>query len=150
MRYRPGRALVEPVGAAEPNAEAAFSSRPPYPTAMPRPAMYSCLLDIQPKFVYQLWVWVTMLVDHAGVSPADVVVHIVRRGDPQHAVEAYLESRGVAFCYVDPFGDGRFANRIAQLESPVLRQREFAVLCDTDLAILAPLAPWIGRRSRSA
>ena len=106
--------------------------------------MYSCLLDIQPKFVYQLWVWVTMLLDHAGVSPADVVVHIVRRGDPQHEIEAYLASRGVAFRYVDPFGDGRFANRIAQLESPVLREREFAVLCDTDLAILAPLAPWIG------
>jgi hypothetical protein len=62
------------------------------------------------------------------------VVHIVRRGAPEADVEAYLASRGIAFCYVDPFGDGRFANKIAQLTSPALRRREYAVLCDLDLA----------------
>jgi hypothetical protein len=105
---------------------------------------YSCLLDVKPKFVYQLWVWVAMLVDHAGVAPEDVVVHIVRRGAPQADVEAYLASRGIAFRYVEPFGDGRFANKIAQLTSAALREREYAVLCDLDLAITAKLDPWIG------
>jgi hypothetical protein len=112
---------------------------------MSRPsAAYSCLLDMKPKFVYQFWVWLTMLLDEAGVPPSDVFVHIVPRPDPEPAVEAYLRARGVAFRYVEPVGNGRFSNRIAQLESVFLREREYAVLCDLDLAIMAPLDPWIG------
>ena len=107
-------------------------------------AAYSCLLDMKPKFVYQLWVWITMLLDEAGVAPSDVFVHIVPRPDPEPAVEEYLHARGVAFRYVEPVGNGRFSNRIAQLETAFLRERDYAVLCDTDLAILTGLDPWIG------
>jgi hypothetical protein len=113
---------------------------------MPRPpATYACLLDVKPKFVYQLWVWVTTLLDEAGVPPSDLYVHVVRRGHGfEPAVEAYLRERGVRYGYVEPYGNGHFQNRMRQLENPVLREREYAVLCDTDLAFLAPLDPWIG------
>jgi hypothetical protein len=106
--------------------------------------VYSCLLDMKPKFVYQLWVWLTMLLDEARVPPEDVCVHIVPRPDPEPAVEAYLRERGVAFRYVEPVLDGRFANRIALLESELLLARDYAVLSDTDVAMLARLDPWIG------
>jgi hypothetical protein len=107
-------------------------------------AVYSCVLDTQPKFVYQLWVWVTMLVEHAGVAPQDLFVHIVRDGAPDRDIAAFLEQRQIPFRYVDPVVACRFFNKIVQLETPALREREFAVLCDTDLAFLARLDPWIG------
>lgn len=111
-------------------------------------ARYSCLVDAGPKFVYQLWIWATTLVRCAGVSPADLYVLLVHRDAPNAAAEEFLRGEGIAFSYVRPFGDGgpatRFCNRLRQLESPVLREREYVVLCDTDLAFLSALDPWIG------
>ncbi len=106
--------------------------------------VYSCVVDPFPKFDAQLRVWVTTLVECAGVSTADLFVHIVRRESACPGLERYLDSRGIAFTYTTPFGDGRMGNRLEQLRTPALREREYAVLCDTDLAFLARLDPWIG------
>lgn len=106
--------------------------------------IYSCVLDSGPKFAYQLWVWLTTLTECAGIPPSDLFVHIVRREAPQSALEAYLDSRGVAYAHIEPFGDGRFCNKLGQLATPALREREFAVLTDLDIAFTCALDPWIG------
>lgn len=105
---------------------------------------YSCVLDDAPKFVYQLWVWIVTLTELGGLAPSDLFVHLVRRDAPQTAVEALLNARGIAHAYVPPFGDGRFCNKLQQLATPALREREYAVLTDTDIAFTAALDPWIG------
>jgi hypothetical protein len=105
---------------------------------------YSCVVDSDPKFVYQLWIWITTLAAQ-GVRSSDLFVHIVRREGAQTALEAYLQSRGIAYRYIEPFGDGRFCNKLEQLCTPALLEREFAVLSDLDQAFLTDLRPWIGR-----
>jgi hypothetical protein len=102
------------------------------------------VVDAGPKFIYQLWVWVTTLVHCAGVPSTDLYVHIVRRESPSMPVEEFLRGECIPFSYIEPFGDGRFCNKLEQLDTPALRAREFAVLCDTDLAFLSALDPWIG------
>ena len=78
------------------------------------------------------------------MTTADLFVHIVRRNSGSPALERHLEGRGIAFRYTPPFADGRFCNKLEQLDTAALRERDFAVLCDTDIAFLAALDPWIG------
>ena len=107
-------------------------------------AVYSCVVDPSPKFDAQLRVWITTLVEFAGLSASDLFVHVVRRDSGSPALERYLGARGIAFRYTEPFADGRFCNKLEQLNTPALRERDFAVLCDTDIAFLSALDPWIG------
>ncbi len=105
---------------------------------------YSCVIGTGPKAVYQLWLWLTMLLDEAGVSPADLHVHVVSDDRDDGARQACLRERGVAFTEVAPSADQSLANVIAPLANRALRERDYAVLLDAGIVAIAPLEPWVG------
>jgi len=101
------------------------------------------VVEPQPKYVNQLAIWVTTLVELGGVPEADLFVHVL---DGEHAgdVVELLSERGIAYAPMERFGDGRFCNKVGQLRTAALREREYVALCDTDLAFAGNLERWTG------
>jgi hypothetical protein len=110
---------------------------------------YSCVVEPQPKFVYQLHVWITTLLALGGARAGDLLVHVVD-GEGAGAVRDRLAARGIASAAVPRFGDGRYCNKLSQL-GPALRERGGRLaLCDTDLAFSGSIARWTGRGRAAA
>ncbi len=107
-------------------------------------AVYSCVVDAGAGFALQARIWVTTLRRLAEVDAADLFVHLVERGGGYGDLTGFLRAERIAFRAVAPFGDGRFCNKLRQLETPELAERPYAVLCDADLAFSGPL-PWAGK-----
>lgn len=103
----------------------------------PGPGRFSCVVDEHPRFHLEVLRWYAALSEVAGVTPEDLVVHVV--GGSTSDVLDFLRSEGVAVRSVDPF-DARspHCNKI----SGALRLAEddpeegLVVLCDTDVVVL--------------
>jgi hypothetical protein len=104
--------------------------------------VYSCLADPQQgaAVLRQLHVWTTTLQQLAHVARADLFVHVVARAESAEIV-GWLAARGITHALVPPFGDGKYCNKLRQLDTPALRAFDRVVLCDTDLAFGAPFVP---------
>jgi len=102
--------------------------------------VYSCVVEPQPKFLHQLSIWATTLIELAGVRADDLFVHVVG-GDYAADVADYAAARGIPHAEVARFGDGRYCNKLRQLRSAPLRRYPFVALCDTDLAFCEALEP---------
>lgn len=102
--------------------------------------VYSCVVEPQPKFVHQLSIWATTLIELAGVRAEDLFVHVLG-GEYAADVAGYAAARGIPHAEVARFGDGRYCNKLRQLRSAPLRRYPFVALCDTDLAFCEALEP---------
>ncbi len=101
----------------------------------------SCVVDEHPRFHLDALRWFASLTKLAGVSPTDLVVHVVGTGSSD--VLDYLGSQGVTVCPVEGF-DPRspHCNKIAgalRLADQVIDG--MAVLCDTDMVLLEDPRP---------
>jgi Methyltransferase domain len=99
------------------------------------------VVDEHPRFHLDALRWFASLTKLAGVSPTDLVVHVVGTGSSE--VLDYLRSQGVTVCRVEGF-DPRspHCNKIAgalRLADQVIDG--MAVLCDTDVALLEDPRP---------
>lgn len=65
-----------------------------------------------------------------------MLFHVVDRGAANPIAET-LQADGFRFRLVAPFGDGRFCNKLRQLESPEVDEFAYMVLCDADIAFAA-------------
>lgn len=101
---------------------------------------FSCVVDEDTKFLVQLNVWLATLTENAGVKPADIFVHLVY-DDPK--LSERLEALGVNCATVAKFGDRKYCNKISQLDTEALREYEYVVLCDADLAFIEDPRPHI-------
>ncbi|KJS36961.1 MAG: hypothetical protein VR74_10670 [Hyphomonas sp. BRH_c22] len=106
----------------------------------PRKFAFSCVVDEHTKFLVQLNVWLATLTENAGVKPADIFVHIVY-DDPR--LSDRLETLGVNCIAVPKFGDQKYCNKISQLDTEALREYDYVVLCDADLAFIEDPRPHI-------
>ncbi|MDB5092031.1 MAG: hypothetical protein JWO85_132 [Candidatus Eremiobacteraeota bacterium] len=104
---------------------------------------YSCVIEADPKYLNQVAIWITTLLELGGARRSDLLVHVVE-GEYCREIVEYLSRRGVAFVPVQRFGDGPYCNKLRQLRSAALRASRYAVLCDSDLAFCAPIDGWIG------
>jgi hypothetical protein len=110
--------------------------------------LYSCVVDKKPLYSFQGLILVQTLIELANVSPRSIVVHIVH-GTAAATINAFREL-GVKTVVVAEFPGLPTANKLIQLQSEPLRDCEYAVLCDTDLAFAAPCSSWIaGQRLRA-
>ena len=99
-------------------------------------AVFSCVVDDDPRFHLDALRWFASLTTIAGVDPRDLIVHVV--GTDGSDALTYLRSRGVTMRAVEAF-DARspHCNKVAGalrlaregLGRPV-------VLCDTDIVVL--------------
>jgi hypothetical protein len=94
--------------------------------------MFSCVMDAKPKYVAQTRLLVRTLLTFAGCTPDQIVVHAIGDDIESHR---FFEAMGVTVIPVNTFDEQHlFANKLAQLNSPALRDASTVVLCDTDLA----------------
>jgi hypothetical protein len=101
--------------------------------------VYSCVTDQPPILRYQTLVWCLTLIELAGRSPDQLVVHAVEGTSREHQNE--LRDLGVKVVTVQPYDErNRFANKLRQLDSPALREADRVVLCDCDLAFCADIS----------
>lgn len=103
--------------------------------------VFSCVVDVHPKFAAQLDVWLWTLMATHPISPAQIAVHLVD-GCPDSLRER-LQSQNIPHHTVQPFGDGKYCNKLAQLGSPLLEGAETIILCDTDIAFCTNILPRI-------
>lgn len=101
-----------------------------------RKCFYSCLVDDSPKFYYQGFVFLIVLVYMAGVNPKRIFVHVTGRNEN---FEKFVFNIGVNLVRVSKWGDNKWCNKLQQTETPQLWKASYVFLCDTDLLILEDL-----------
>lgn len=100
--------------------------------------LYSCVMADAPTFAQQTLTLVWTLLDLAGVPPARIVVHALTGSD--RSVRRRLEALGVRTVDCAPFDSAHpHCNKLRQLEDPGAAAARPLILCDTDLAFVAPI-----------
>src|SRR6266550_4676354 len=103
--------------------------------------IYSCVCDVPAKYRSQTLVWVRTLLELAGRSPEELVVHMI---GTDRDFERALEEYEVTVVHVPAFDTRRpYSNKLVQLTSEALRECDFAVLCDCDLAFCDDISAWV-------
>lgn len=98
---------------------------------------YSCVVDDNPKFYYQGFIFVNSLINIAKVSGDRIFVHLTAK-NPQF--ENFLKEKGVNIKFIEPWGDKKYCNKLQQLETKELQNADFVWFCDADIAITEDLA----------
>jgi len=115
----------------------------------PMQAAFSCVVDDDRKYARQAALWAASLLIYGEQSADSLVVHTVGPGEPR--LRALLRSWGVDVVQIDAF-DARhpYSNKLGQFATPSLRDADYAVLCDCDLAFAGSISPWLrGERVRA-
>jgi hypothetical protein len=100
--------------------------------------LYSFIIDGDEKFKTQTWVFLKTLLA-TGVAPFCVIAN--------YTPTASAEARGIAASFgvelfpLLPFLDGKYCNKLMQMDSLLSRSADFYVLCDTDLAFVKSIEP---------
>ncbi|HEY9509515.1 MAG TPA: hypothetical protein VIV82_06595 [Verrucomicrobiae bacterium] len=102
--------------------------------------VYSFVVDGGPKFLIQTKVFLHTLIA-CGVAPDDIVAQITPATAP--AVRDIINSYGVRTVPLQPILDGRYCNKIAQLDALCGMAADSFVLCDTDLAFVEAITPMV-------
>lgn len=105
-------------------------------------ALYSCVVDDNPKFKNQALIFVHTLVGLAKVEPEQIVLNIIE-GIPEAEIGVFRQF-GVHVTVARPF-DPRHphSNKLIQLENPLLHRPDHVVLCDCDIAFAGNISEWI-------
>jgi hypothetical protein len=112
-------------------------------------AVYSCVVGDKPKYARQAVLWAASLLIHGVQSAESLVVHTVGEGDP--TLRAALTSWGIDVVQIKPFDERHpHSNKLVQFRTDFLFNADYVVLCDCDLAFVAPISPWLcGERVRA-
>ena len=98
---------------------------------------YSCVIDDDPKFYWQGYIFVNSLIKLAKVDGSRIFVHMTAKNDE---FEKFLSQSGVNVKFIEPWGDKKYCNKLQQLETKELKQADFVYFCDADIAITTDLA----------
>ncbi|MCW6003477.1 hypothetical protein K1W54_02605 [Micromonospora sp. CPCC 205371] len=94
---------------------------------------FSCVVDHDPKYTHQAWIWSTTLLRIARRQPHELVVHVVDGVDLRRL--DFLRDQGVEMRAVPRF-DQRHppSNKLSQLHSGAFQDADLIVLTDCDAA----------------
>jgi len=97
---------------------------------------YSCVLDRDPIFAAQCYIWLNSLLEIQSAPPQNIFIHHTGIANADFA--AWLQSRGVNMVEINPY-DPRspHCNKLQQLKTFVGKKFDHVVLMDCDTA-------WIG------
>lgn len=105
---------------------------------MSKPIYYSCVVDSSPTFYYQTWHWVNSLLDLGRVTPEQIFVHHTPEVERFFLDE--ISSLGINTVLISRFGDGKYCNKIAQLDTKAFEKAECVFFMDTDMIILEDIS----------
>lgn len=103
--------------------------------------VFSFIVDDDPVFVYEGWHLARSLIQHCGGEPAAIVVQCTP--DVAEDRRALFAELGCHVRQIDRFGDGRYCNKLNQLENLHSFDFDRAVLLDTDTIAVSDLAPFL-------
>jgi hypothetical protein len=106
-------------------------------------AIYSFVIDGDKKFDSQSRVLVTTLMN-VGVPSSQIIAHVTPTAS-RNSID-FLSANGIRRVPLSPFLDGKYCNKLVQLDTLLSEDAEFYVLCDTDLAFLDTIEPLFDAR----
>ena len=95
---------------------------------------YSCVVDNKERYLTQGWLWANSLIKLGKVNPANIWVHFVRGIDDEYINKFAKEGINVAL--IDPYGDKKYCNKIAQMRNDELKDSDAIILMDIDMIVL--------------
>ncbi len=98
----------------------------------PNKIFYSCVVDDNPKFYWQGYIFVNSLINCAKISGDRIFVHLTKSNIQ---FENFLKANSVNIKFIEPWGDNKYCNKLQQLETKELQKADFVWLCDADIAI---------------
>jgi len=93
--------------------------------------VFSCVVDVKPKFIWQCFIFVNTLISNAGVAAENIYIHLM---DEVPVLEAYLKDINVNVIHAKRWGDGKYCNKLAQFDTEALMDNDYIFLCDCDIA----------------
>ena len=110
-----------------------------------RPA-YSFVVDEGARFAYQAWHLAHSLVRFCRAEPRDIHIQCTQNADALARSE--FERAGFSTHSLNRFGDGKYCNKIGQIENIVsAHHNDIFVLLDTDTIAVSDLSRWLSRDS---
>lgn len=97
---------------------------------------YSCVVDDTPLFYYQGYIFILSLIYLAKVSGERIFIHLIGQNKE---FEKILKRYKINFRYIEKFGDGKWCNKLQQLETRDFLDADYVFLCDADVAITEDL-----------
>ena len=103
--------------------------------------IFSFVVDQDPSFAYQGWHLGRSLVEHCGGNAS--LVHVQCTPEVSERTRSFFRESGYHVHQIARFGDGRYCNKLNQLEN--LRNIDFdrVVLLDTDMIAVSDFRPFL-------
>lgn len=95
---------------------------------------YSCVVDKHERFKKQGWLWLNSLIKLGKINPANIWVHCISGMDGEYIDKC--AAVGVNVAVIEPYGDGTYCNKIAQMSNEKLKDADAVILMDTDMIML--------------
>ena len=103
--------------------------------------IFSFVVDTDPKFAYQGYQLARSLIEHCGGDAA--AVHAQFTPEVRAATRQPFEELGCTLHELSRFGDGRYCNKVGQLQNLLTCDFACAVLLDTDMIAIGDLRPYL-------
>ncbi|MFG1426694.1 hypothetical protein [Roseixanthobacter glucoisosaccharinicivorans] len=101
--------------------------------------IYSFIVDEHPKYAFQAWHLAKSLLRHGATNSSDVTIQITPRVSAE--IGEIFRAQGYAVHPLEPFGDGKWCNKISQLPNIWDQACERFVLLDTDMIAVGDPRP---------
>ncbi|MGQ0444399.1 MAG: class I SAM-dependent methyltransferase [Beijerinckiaceae bacterium] len=98
-------------------------------------------MDDDPRYTYQAWHLARSLMEHCGAGPS--VIHVQCTPEVDARRRRLFGDLGCTVHEIQRFGDGRFCNKLNQLDSFRGLDFDLVVLLDTDTIATADLRPFL-------
>jgi SAM-dependent methyltransferase len=111
--------------------------------------IFSCVIDSPPELQFAAWIWATTLINYGHQPPEALAAHFV--DGTASALRREFDELGIRTGAVDRVdAEHPPSNKLAQLNSHLLADADYVVLCDCDLAFCADIGSWAsGQRIRA-
>ncbi|VWC36135.1 hypothetical protein BPS26883_06697 [Burkholderia pseudomultivorans] len=103
--------------------------------------IFSFVVDADPKFAYQGYHLARSLIEYSVDAAEDV--HVQFTAEVPVGTRALFTELGCSQHRIERFGDGRYCNKIAQLENLHALEFDAVVLLDTDMIALGDIRPFL-------
>jgi hypothetical protein len=95
---------------------------------------YSCVVDNKERYQKQGWLWLNSLIHFGKIAPESIYVHCIQ-GTSDYYIDK-CAGTGTNVSVIEPFGDKRYCNKIAQMSNEKLKDSDAVILMDTDMIMI--------------
>lgn len=103
--------------------------------------IFSFVIDTGPLFVFGGWHLARSLIEHCAADPG--AIHVQCTCDVAESDKQLFRDQGYQVHDIARFGDGRFCNKLGQIDNLLAVDCDCVVLLDTDMIATADLRPFL-------